>query len=168
MTDRTARPRADFWIDPAHDPRNTDELPVGETATLRQYLDQYRITFKMKCDCLSPEQMATRWIPPSTMSLLGLVRHLARIEHHWFRRTLDRQPDLPFLYFTDADPPLGLDGAVATDDCVADAWGSRRREVAHAREVYAQYGDVGKTFIPGEPWTVRGVTVHMIEDYARH
>jgi hypothetical protein len=89
------------------------------------------------------------------MSLLGLVRHLATIEHHWFRRTLEGQTDLPYLYVTEADPDLDFDGAVGTDDCVADARDSWRREVAHAREVYARYDDLGETFVPDEPWTVR-------------
>jgi hypothetical protein len=51
---------------------------------------------------------------------------------------------------------------------VADAWRAWRREVAHAREVYARYDDLGEPFIPGEPWQVRGVIVHLIEEYARH
>ena len=95
MTDQAARTRRDFWVDPAHDPRHTDELPVGETTTLRQYLDRYRMTFEMKCEGLTPEQLASRSVPPSTMSLLGLVRHLAEVEHHWFRRTLEGQHGSP-------------------------------------------------------------------------
>ena len=68
------------------------------------------------------------------MSLLGLLRHLAKIEHHWFRRTLAGQTDLAVLYSAEEDPDLDFDGAVGTDDCVTDAWESWRREVAHARE----------------------------------
>ena len=102
------------------------------------------------------------------MSLLGLVRHLAKIEHHWFRRTLEGQTDLPYLYFTEDEPGLDFDGAAGTEGCVADAWESWRREVKHAREVYAQYEDLAETFVPGEPWERRGVIVHLIEEYARH
>ena len=58
MTEQAARTRRDFWVDPEHDPRDTDEPPVGETATLRQYLDRYRMTFEMKCEGLTPEQLA--------------------------------------------------------------------------------------------------------------
>jgi len=168
MTEQTARTRRALWVDPAHDPRDTDELPVGETTTLRQYLDRYRMTFEMKCEGLTPEQLATRSVPPSTMSLLGLVRHLAKIEHHWFRRTLAGRTDLAHLYFTEEEPDLDFDSAIGTDECVTDAWESWRREVAHVREVYARYDDLGDTFIPGEPWEARGVIVHMIEEYARH
>lgn len=168
MTDHTAAPRADFWVDPETDPRNLLERPDGEVATLRDYLDRYRMTFEMKCEGLTPGQLAARSVPPSTMSLLGLLRHLAKIEHHWFRRALEGQEQLAPLYWTAAEPDLDFDGAVGTEACVADAWGSWRREVAHAREVYARYADLGQTFVPGEPYQVRGVVVHLVEEYARH
>lgn len=169
MTESTAAAaRRAFWVDPEVDPRNLTGSPVGEAATLRHYLEHYRTTFEMKCDGLTPAQLATRSVPPSTMSLLGLVRHLARIEHHWFRRTIEGQADLPVLYWTEEEPDLDFDAAVGTESCVAEAWESWRREVAHGREVYEQYPDVGEAFVPGEPWTVRGVVVHLIEEYARH
>src|SRR5680860_186698 len=107
--------RRAFWVDPAQDPRDTDELPVGETTTLRQYLDRYRMTFEMKCEGLTPEQLVTQSVPPSTMSLLGLVRHLTKIEHHWFRRTLEGQTDLPLLYRDEENPCL-LYTSDAADD----------------------------------------------------
>ena len=155
-----------MWVDPAHDPRDTDEPPVGEKVVLRQYLDRYRMTFEMKCEGLTPEQLATRSVAPSTMSLLGLVRHLASVEHHWFRRVLEGQGDLPLLYWTEEDPDLDFDGVVGTEECVDEAWESWRREVAHAREVYERYDDLGETH--DDPYEVRGVVVHMIEEYARH
>jgi len=155
-----------MWVDPAHDPRDTDELPVGEKVVLRQYLDRYRRTVEMKCEGLTPEQLASRSVPPSTMSLLGMLRHLARVEHHWFRRVLEDQPELPRLYRTEDDDDLDFNGAVGTEECVADAWESWRREVAHAREVYERYDDLGEKF--DDPYEVRDVVVHMIEEYARH
>ncbi len=168
MSERSESVRRAFWVDPEEDPRNADEPPVDEATTLRQYLDRYRMTFEMKCDGLSPDQLATRSVPPSTMSLLGLVRHLAVVEHHWFRRTLGGRTDLPHLYSSEEDPDLDFTGAVGTDACVREAWESWRREVDHAREVFARYDDLGRTFVPGEPWQARGVVVHMIEEYARH
>lgn len=168
VTEPNAPVRRAFWIDPSTDPRNAAEPSHDESGTLSRYLEHYRMTFEMKCEGLSPEQLAARSVPPSTMSLLGLVRHLAKIEHHWFRRTLGRQEDLPVPYWTDTEPDLDFEDAQPTDDCVADAWASWHREVAHAREVYGRYADPGDSFIPGQPWTVRGVVVHMIEEYARH
>ena len=153
----------------ATDPRDTDEPPVGERVVLRQYLDHYRMTLEMKCEGLTPAQMATRSVAPSTMSLLGLVRHLARVEHHWFRRALEGQADVPRLYRTDEDPDLDFNGAVGTQECVDDAWESWRREVAHAREVYERYDDLGSSVDhQGDPTEVRDIVVHMVEEYARH
>ena len=63
-----------MWVDPADDPRDTGIPPVGERHTLVQYLQAYRLTLRMKCDGLSAEQLARRSVPPSTLSLLGLVR----------------------------------------------------------------------------------------------
>lgn len=76
---------ADMWVDPDDDPRDTGVSPVGERDTLTQYLTAYRHTLRMKCDGLSAEQLASRSVPPSTMSLLGLVRHLAEVERSWTR-----------------------------------------------------------------------------------
>ncbi len=158
-----------MWVDPEDDPRQPDELAVGENAVLADYLERYRTTLEMKCDGLSPEELARRSVPPSTMSLLGLVRHLARVEHHWFRRALEGQADLPRLYRTEEDPDLDFNGAEGTEEAVADAWESWHREVAHAREVYARYADLGETFdYRGQQTEVRDIIVHMVEEYARH
>ena len=73
----------DMWVDPDDDPRHVRSSPVGERETLIQYLHAYRLTLKMKCDGLTPEQLARRSVPPSTLSLLGLVRHLAEVERSW-------------------------------------------------------------------------------------
>ena len=63
-----------FWVDPDADPRNGSTAPVGEPATLRHYLEHYRMTFEMKCDGLTAAQLAARSVPPSTMSLLAALR----------------------------------------------------------------------------------------------
>jgi uncharacterized damage-inducible protein DinB len=103
------------------------------------------------------------------MSLLGLVRHLAKVEHHWFRRWLEGQSDLPRLYASDEDRDHDFNGAVADDALVAEAWESWHREVAHAREVYAGLDDLGAGTSYGDDRAeVRDIIVHMIEEYARH
>ncbi|MEO8328756.1 MAG: DUF664 domain-containing protein, partial [Candidatus Nanopelagicales bacterium] len=73
------------WTSPEHDPR-TYGNPVGEKATYWEYLRNYRLTIEMKCEGLDADQLAQRSVPPSTLSLLGLVRHLAQMENHWFQR----------------------------------------------------------------------------------
>src|SRR6188768_56337 len=60
---------------------------AGEREALTAYLDHYRATVEMKCRGLTPEQARTRSMPPSTMSLHGLVRHLASVERGGSSRT---------------------------------------------------------------------------------
>jgi uncharacterized damage-inducible protein DinB len=163
------RKHPDMWVDPEDDPREHDEVAVGEKAVLAEYLDRYRTTFEMKCGGLTPAQLATRSVPPSSMSLLGLVRHLARVEHHWARRALEGRADLPRLYRSEEDHDLDFNGAVGTDEVVAEAWASWQREVDHAREVHARYDDLGQTIeYDGQPTEVRDIVVHLVEEYARH
>src|SRR5690349_22239386 len=110
-----------MWVRPDDDPRTTAS-PVGEFATIREYLSNYRLTLGMKCEGLSPEQLATRSVPPSTMSLLGLIRHLARVEHNWFQRSLRGRREQERLYWSPADNDLDFSGAVGDQAVVDDAF----------------------------------------------
>jgi hypothetical protein len=112
MSEQPQRMYADMWVDPEDDPRETDSVAVGEKAVLTEYLDRYRLTLRMKCEGLNAEQLAQRSVPPSSMSLLGLVRHLARVEHHWFRRALESHVELDRLYRTEEDRDLDFNGAL--------------------------------------------------------
>ncbi|MEZ5098010.1 MAG: DinB family protein [Nocardioides sp.] len=151
------------------DPRFGEPTPRGERETVRQYLRHYRLTFSLKCEGLDAEQLARRSVPPSTMSLLGLLRHLAKVEHHWARRVIEGHADLPRLYSTDAEPDADFDGAVADPEVVAEAWAAWRREVAHAEEVEAAVPSYDALVSHhGEEGEVRDVLVHLIEEYARH
>ena len=159
----------DMWVDPDEDPRESVDAGTGERAVLAGYLDRYRLTLEMKCQGLNPEQLARRSVAPSTMSLLGLVRHLARVEHSWFRRFIEGQRDVPRLYDSSDDPDFDFDGALADDEVVNEAWYTWRSEVAHSREVYATLEDLGAMVGPERnQLEVRDVLVHMIEEYARH
>ena len=144
--------------------------PVGEWETVLDYLRNYRRTIERKCEGLTAEQLARRSVPPSTMSLLGLVRHLARVEHNWFRRVLEGQLDIDRIFWSAADNDLDFNGAVADDAVVAEAWDAWRREVAHAEEWASVEQDLGAivTTSRGEPAEVRDVLVHLVEEYARH
>jgi uncharacterized damage-inducible protein DinB len=163
----------DVFVAPAADPREEGEVPVGERATLIRYLRNRRLTLELKCAGLTPEQMARRAVPPSNLSLLGLVRHLAGVEHFWFRQVLASQ-DGPRLYRTEGEPGLDFDGAGADPAVVAEAWSTWRAEVAFAEQFVAQTDDLGQTgtFDDGVngPGTIalREVMVHLIEEYARH
>src|SRR4051794_40910029 len=158
-----------MWVDPEDDPRETGAPARGEKAVLAEYLDHFRKTFEMKCEGLDAEQMACRSVPPSSMSLLGLVRHLAMVEFHWFRRFIEGHMELDRPYKSPEDHDLDFNGAAEDPALVVDAWETWHREVAHAREVFEQYDDFGTLVGPaGNESELREIVVHMIEEYARH
>jgi uncharacterized damage-inducible protein DinB len=161
---------SDMWMDMALDPRfATGTEPEGERATLVEYLRTYRLTMEMKCAGLDPVQLARRSVPPSTMSLLGLIRHMADVERHWFRRVM-AQADAPPLYWSEDLPDADWLGAVADPALVDDAWRDWRDEVAFAEKFVADSPDLGVKGIynDGDSVELRSVMVHMIEEYARH
>ena len=169
MTEQPARwTRAtvypDMWIDPADDPRNSEgPAPDGELATLQDFLANYRMTLRMKCEGLDPEQLARRSAPPSTMSLLGLVRHLAEAERDWRNWISDDAP-LPKLYGArDAD----FDGAVAEPGQIEAAYDALTREQTATDAALAAHTDLG-TRLGKNRIAVRELLVHRIEEYARH
>jgi uncharacterized damage-inducible protein DinB len=171
MTDATQRQAPDMWVDPDQDPREQWADPVGELQTHWYYLKAYRQTIAMKCEGLDPEQLARRSVPPSTLSLLGLVRHLAGVEHSWFRRVLQGDMDLPKLYDADSAPDAVFDGAVADPAVVEEAWATWRRETDAADAWLATQtdADMGRTVTFGDRATpVRDILEHLVEEYARH
>jgi uncharacterized damage-inducible protein DinB len=155
------------------DPREQGDPPVGEGDTLVRFLRDCRLTLELKCEGLDAGAMAAQSVPPSDLSLLGLVRHLAAVEHFWFRRVLAGQ-DTPRLYRSADGHNEAFDGAVADPAVVTEAWDTWRREVAFAEQFAAVQDDLGvtATFDNGlgeqDSISVRGVLVHMIEEYARH
>ncbi|KAA1424794.1 DUF664 domain-containing protein [Mumia zhuanghuii] len=151
----------DMWVDPADDPRESAGEVEGELATLQDYLQGYRLTLTMKCDGLDAEQLARRSVPPSTMSLLGLLRHLAEVERDW--RGWFGPPE-PRLYGEhDAD----FDGADADPDLVAAAYADLAREQAATDAALAPYEDLGER-LGKDRIAVRELWVHRVEEYARH
>ena len=164
-----AKKQHNLWVDPEDDPRRTQAASVGERAVLLEYLRHYRMTFELKCDGLDAEQMARRSVEPSTLSLLGLLRHLAKVEQIWFRITMEGN-DIPRLYVSPDDPDGDFDGAVADDAVVAEAWEAWRREVAHAEAFVERTEslDTVSTHPARDPITLRELLVHLIEEYARH
>ena len=161
---------SDMWVDPADDPR-TFGNPKGEKATLREYLGNYRLTLDLKCGGLDAEQLARRSVPPSTLSLLGLVRHVAQMENHWFQRVLQGKTDGPRLFKRDDDTDADFNGAVADPAVVEEAFAAWKAEIAAADEWLDALGedDLGLEVPFGDDAvSVRDVLVHVIEEYARH
>lgn len=157
-----------MFVEPSHDPRNALPPGQGEKQVLAEYLDRYRMTLEIKCEGLSVEQLATRSVPPSTMSLLGLIRHLALVEHHWTRHIFQSHTELSWLYRDGEDPDFEFTQAVADADIVSEAWETWRAEVAHAREIYQTLDLDASVQVAGNQIEARDVVVHLVEEYARH
>lgn len=153
----------DMWVDPQDDPRGSEGLsPDGELPTLTDYITAYRLTLLMKCDGLTAEQLAHRSVPPSTMSLLGLLRHLAEAERDWRNWITQGDPE-PHIY-----GGSGAEFDVAADDAMVEtARTSLAREQAATDAELARYDDLG-TRLGAMGIAVREVLVHRIEEYARH
>jgi hypothetical protein len=154
----------DMWADPSDDPRSSDGVsPDGELATLQDYLRHYRLTLLMKCEGLGPGQLARRSVPPSTMSLLGLVRHLAEAERDW-RNWVGPEEAAPKLY---GPGDAAFDGAVADQTLADSAFADLASEQAATDAMLAGYPDLG-TRVGHDGIAVREMWVHRIEEYARH
>ena len=110
--------------------------------------------------------MRRRAAAPSTLSLLGLVRHMAEVERGWFRRTLARE-DIPPVYPSDTDPDADFNDVDAAD--VDEAFATWRAECDLARAIVDARGldETGRQK-SGEPVSLRWILVHMIEEYSRH
>jgi uncharacterized damage-inducible protein DinB len=161
---------SDTWTAPEDDPRSYGN-PVGEKATYREYLSNYRLTIEMKCEGLDASQLAARSVPPSTLSLLGLIRHLAQVENHWFQRVLQGRTGSPRLYQRDDVPDWDFAGAVADPAVVQDAFATWQAEIARANEWLDALDEdsLGREVPLGEGTAAtRDVLVHLIEEYARH
>jgi uncharacterized damage-inducible protein DinB len=154
----------DMWADPGEDSRNSEGVsPDGELATLLDYVRNYRLTLLMKCDDLGPGQLARRSVPPSNMSLLGLVRHLAEAERQWRNWVMPEDP-APALY---GAGDAAFDGAVADQALTESAFADLSSEQAATDAVLAGYPDLGER-VGQKGIAVRELWVHRVEEYARH
>jgi uncharacterized damage-inducible protein DinB len=164
-------PRADMFIDLDADPRTDPPARGTERATLVGFLRWQRDTLELKCSGLEAAELARRGVEPSTLSLLGLVRHLAEVERNWFRRKLAGQ-DAPPHFRSGTGPDGDFDDALPDPELVAQAWDVWRAEVAFADRFVAEAPDLDVTGKTLDPWrgavSLRWVLVHMVEEYARH
>ena len=145
------------------------EVPTvaDERAMLDAWLDRHRETLLSKCAGLTAEQLALRNTEPSTLSLLGLVRHMAEVERWWFRRRFGGL-DIGDIYCTEASPDGDFDD-LDTADAEAD-FATYRAEVEEARKIVAGRSLEEKFWHSRREIEInlRWVYVHMIEEYARH
>jgi len=157
------------------DPREHRQRGGDERTTLMESLRCERLTLEMKCADLDADAMARRAVEPSTMSLLGIVRHLAEVERATFRRLMAGQ-DVPRLFCSEADRDGDFDGAVPDPDVVAQAWAAWRAEVDFGTRFVADAPSLDITADDplnqhgsgGGAMTLREILIGMIGEYARH
>jgi uncharacterized damage-inducible protein DinB len=141
-------------------------LNAPEDELLRGLLEWHRSTFLFKCAGLTAEQLAQQPVAETNLSLLGLIRHLAKVERTWFRRRFARE-DIPILYSTDERKDADfedIDPARAEQE-----YQTLLDESQRAREIAAGAAmDDTFTNPDGEVGSLRFIHVHMIGEYARH
>jgi hypothetical protein len=164
-----------MFIDVSDDPRENGPTLGDERTTLVEVLRCARLTLEMKCSGLDAQAIARRSVEPSTMSLLGLVRHLAEMERRTFRELMAGQ-DVSPLFCSDTDRDGDFDGAVGDDDVVRRAWDAWRAEVDFATRFVAEAPSLDITGDDslnlhgsgGGAMSLREVLIGMIYEYARH
>jgi uncharacterized damage-inducible protein DinB len=144
------------------------ERPGGPSAgperpMLQAFLDWHRATLLYKCAGLTGAQLAERTVPPSGLSLLGLVRHMTKVERTWFRRRFAGEP---------VESPFGEDNAAdferADPDRAAADYARLTEEFKHVDAAVA-HASLDDTFShDGEITSLRLLYLHLIEEYARH
>jgi uncharacterized damage-inducible protein DinB len=158
-----------MFVGPQNDPREGGPTRGDERSMLVEFLRCQRATLELKCSGLGAADLARHSVEPSTLSLLGLVRHMAEVERRWFRQRLAGQ-DTPRHFCSDTDPDGDFDGALPDPGLVAEAWDVWRAEVAFANRLVAEAPDLDVT--GNDPWrgtvSLRWVLMHMVEEYARH
>ena len=154
-------------VDDIQDPRRVEPaFLLPERAMLEGWLEFHRLTLLVKCEGLNAQQLKERPIATSLLSLHGLVRHMAEVERHWFRRVLQSDTDTPDIWITDDNDDADLapldtaefqtDLAVWQQECEASRLAAADRSL----------DDTGVR--SGNPCSLRWIYTHMIEEYARH
>lgn len=138
-----------------------------EREMLRSFLDYQRATLAMKCDGLTDDELRRQSMPPSTLSLLGLVRHMAEVERTWFRRVFEDH-EAPMVWSEKVDFQAAFD---ASGSSRAEAFAAWEAEVAHSRRIER---DAESLDVAGyqprweEEVSLRMVMIHVLLEYGRH
>ena len=147
--------------------RTEPPLNGGERQTMRDFLDYHRQTLAMKCDGLSDDELRRPSMPPSTLCLLGLVRHMAEVERQWFRRVINAE-DIPLVWSADGDFQVAYDVSSATRSEAFAAWQAEVEQSRRIERAAASLDVTGYAKSWGEDVSLRLVMLHLMHEYARH
>jgi uncharacterized damage-inducible protein DinB len=138
-----------------------------EREMLRGFLDYHRATLAMKCDALTDAELRQQSMPPSTLSLLALVRHMAEVERAWFRRVFEDN-DAPMVWSDEIDFQAAYDASASTR---AEAFAAWEAEAANSRRIEREAESLdlaGHQPRWGEDVSLRMVMMHVLLEYGRH
>jgi uncharacterized damage-inducible protein DinB len=139
----------------------------SERDMLRTFLDYHRATLTMKCGGLSDVELRRQSMPPSTLSLLGLVRHMAEVERAWFRRVFEDN-GAPMVWSEEIDFQAAYDASGSTR---AEAFAAWEAEVENSRRIEREAESLdlpGHQPRWGEDVSLRMVMLHVLLEYGRH
>jgi hypothetical protein len=146
-----------------------DSQATDERTTLLSFLAYHRAVLARKAEGLTDAQARIAACPPSDITILGLIRHMADVERHWSQRSLMGLAIDP-VYWGDAHPDGDPDGDFhpPADATLAEALGTYRTEIGVAEGIYAaaSLDDIERR--EDGAHSVRWILVHLIEEYARH
>lgn len=148
------------WTAP-HVTREDSPLDLPERQSLEAFITWHRQTLLLKVAGLDGQQLASRPIPSSNLTLLGIIRHMAEVERHWWRHRVAAE-DVASLYLDDDEwDRLDPDHAAEDYQQLIDEWPAVDRAAARY--------SLDHTFDRrGETWSVRTLYLHLIEEWARH
>ena len=152
------------------DDRSEAPLTGDEVTLLTGFLDFQRQTLAWKCAGLTPQQLATRAVPTSDLTLLGMVRHLAAVETGWLvgfgGLPFDRWPEV----VRDRDEQFWVDPATVTGQDVETAWVTWRAVTAAVGRVVAELplDTADRPWGQDDEFSLRWILLHLVEEYARH
>jgi uncharacterized damage-inducible protein DinB len=138
-----------------------------EREMLRGFLDYQRATLAIKCEGLSDEDLRRRSSPPSSLTLLGLLRHMAEVERTWFRRAINGE-DIPLAWSADMDFQAAFSVDTADSDTAFRAW---QAEVEQSRRIERAASSLDVTgYQPrwDQHVSLRLVMLHVLLEYGRH
>ncbi len=148
----------------------TDEAPAAdERTTLTAFLEYQRVVLARKAEGLTDEQARIAACPPSDLTMLGLIRHMADVERNWSQQSFMGAAADP-IYYGSAHPDGDEDGDFhpPPDATLAEALESYWAEIAEANRIYAtaSLDDIERR--DRASFSLRWILVHLIEEYARH
>lgn len=152
----------------AADPRANPPTAGSERETLLGFLGFQRQTFQAKCAGLDHVALSARSVAPSSMSLLGLVRHLTDVERFWVRSNLLGRADAP-LYWRQDGQDTDFEHPASSEELVRSSWNAWHQETELSDAALVQQPMDKCVSVSGHgEVSVRWILVHLVEEYSRH